>query len=188
MKKNGFIPIGPFILVPLGVFILLLIVSVILFFTQTRLPRGIKKILPSTTPGKEPFCASTATGACRGTGEMIDDTTTDCSANRRDFTLGYRGSPMDKDCAENISPQWTYWYYPNIFDHPCTDYDSPTTEKQCVASRPFVCHRPTTDEPVIPDQPFLFDPLPPARPDCPIDPIPPYQPIGTRHLTFPNPF
>lgn len=177
--KFRWIPIAPFLFVPVGVFVLLVLISIVLvYYTNQTVPPPLNDLIPALP--KESFCASSGSG-CRASQSFLSDTPTDCDANRRDYVLGYLGQP--EQCPPKVSPRWTYWYYPNVMDHPCSDYTDTTTPKSS-------CGVKTTQQPSQnnDDLPFLFDPLDPAPSDCPIFPAPPYLPIGSDHLTIPDPF
>lgn len=139
------------------------------------------KTLLDASAVQETFCAGGASSSGR------DGTISwDCDANRRDFTLGYRSDLLTPDAClskSGISPQWTYWYYPNIMDHPCTDYSAEDARE---ARKPL--RRCLTGCPPETDDPFGFHPYPPAPSDCPLIPTPPYDRAGEVRPTIPDPF
>lgn len=133
----------------------------------------------------EPFCASSLTCS------PPQDTTL-CDANRKDFTLGLLPDP--EPCRSRvISPQWTYWYYPNIQDTSCDAFNDPehvpTDYKHNLAlleSSDTTVSVDESDSMLNADRPFGFNPLAPARTDCPLVYPPPYVPVNTRDLTIPT--
>lgn len=190
------VSIRPFLLGPLIVLVLLSCVAWLLDLAGV-VPRRILRSIPAQQDlGKELYTDSdsrlTTDNSAEGHGSTAredfcagalgcggDSSGSECDANRRDFTLGYQGSPPPPDCPNRLSPQWTYWYFPNVRDRPCTDY-------QAVSASGIP---PTADTPYSPPTAFENDFPPPAPSDCPYDPQGElYRPVSSDTLTIPHPF
>lgn len=194
------VSIRPFLLGPLIVLILLASVALLLDLTWV-VPKKILRRIPIQNLKREMFGNSLSekessqetnvVGASRSLTPTKDredfcagvypcgDRGSECDANRRDFILGYEGAPPPTDCPNRLSPQWTYWFFPNVRDRPCTDYQTGSGSGV----------PPTADTPYTPSTAFENEFLAPAPSDCPYDPQGElYRPMASDSLTIPNPF